>query len=146
MAAECAVTAAMGAGDYRAKPYRDHGETGSALFRVVPGIRGLGVHKPLGIRLAVILDGTLLPIDRIAADRRGAGGTVRVPCWGRWANLSAGQQAANRSHTRIRAVGEQANTALKGWRLLRKPRCSTTRITSLVKAVTVLHNVTRTGS
>ncbi|WP_410584901.1 hypothetical protein [Amycolatopsis sp. lyj-108] len=23
---------------------------------------------------------TLLPIDRIAADRRGAGGTVRVPC------------------------------------------------------------------
>lgn len=154
----------------------------------------------------MIPDGTLLPIDRIAADRpfysgkhrkhgmnvqvladplgrllwaspappgavhdikaarahgiiealtaadircwtdKGYRGTVRMPYWGRWANLPAGQQAANRSHTRIRTVGEQANAALKGWRLLRKPRRNTTRITNLVKAVTVLHNVTRTGS
>ena len=114
----------------------------------------------------VILDGTLLPIDRIAADRpfysgkhkkhgmnvqvladpsgrllwaspalpgavhdiraarthgiidalaeagvkcwadkgyQGAGGTVRVPYRGRWETLSAGQQAVNRSHAKIRA-------------------------------------------
>lgn len=150
----------------------------------------------------VLLDGTLLPIDRIAADRpfysgkhkkhgmnvqvladpagrllwaspalpgavhdiraargngiidalteagincwankgyRGAGGTVRTPYWGRWETLSAGQQAVNRSYAKIRALVEQAVAALKSWRLLRKLRCSTTRITSLVQAVLTLH-------
>jgi len=150
----------------------------------------------------VILDGTLLPIDRIAADRpfysgkhkkhgmnvqvladpfgrllwaspalpgavhdvraarehgiidalaevgikcwadkgyRGAGGTVRVPCWGRWETLSTGQKAVNRSHAKIRALVEQAIATLKAWRLLRKLRCSTTRITKLVQAVLTLH-------
>ncbi|MEU7318828.1 transposase family protein [Streptomyces sp. NPDC007083] len=150
----------------------------------------------------VILDGTVLPIDRIAADRpfysgkhkkhgmnvqvitdpagrllwaspalpgavhdvravrthgiigalteagvgcwadkayRGAGGTTRVPYWGRWATLSAGQQAVNRSHAKIRALVEQAMATLKTWRLLRKLRCSTTRITALVQAVLTLH-------
>ncbi|GGN86815.1 IS5 family transposase [Streptomyces albiflavescens] len=150
----------------------------------------------------VLLDGTLLPIDRIAADRpfysgkhkkhgmnvqvvadpsgrllwaspalpgavhdvraarehgvidalvgagivcwadkgyQGAGGTVRVPYRGRWETLSAGQQAVNRSHAKIRALVEQAIATLKSWRLLRKLRCSTTRITSLVQAVLTLH-------
>lgn len=153
----------------------------------------------------VILDGTLLPIDRIAADQpyysgkhkkqgmnvqvladpfgrllwasaalpgsvhdvkaarahgviaalaeagmrcvadkgyQGAGGTVRVPYRGRWEKLSAGQKAVNVSHARIRAVGEQAMAAPKSWRLLRKLRCSTTRITDLVKAVRALHLAT----
>ncbi|MFB7190011.1 transposase family protein [Streptomyces sp. NPDC056230] len=143
----------------------------------------------------VILDGTLLPIDRIAADQpfysgkhkkhgmnvqviadphgellwaspalpgavhdikaarthgivsalnqagwacwadkgyRGAGGTVRVPFRGRWDLLSAGQRAVNAAHARIRALGEQAMATLKTRRLLRKLRCSTTRITSHV--------------
>ncbi|MFD8847582.1 transposase family protein [Streptomyces sp. NPDC059604] len=150
----------------------------------------------------VILDGTLLPIDRIAADRpfysgkhkkhgmnvqvltdplgrllwaspalpgavhdiraarehgivdgltevgltcwadkayRGAGGTVCTPYWGRWENLSVGQKAVNRSHAKIRALVEQAVATLKTWRLLRKLRCSTTRITALVQAVLTLH-------
>ncbi|MGW0565995.1 IS5 family transposase [Streptomyces tauricus] len=149
----------------------------------------------------VILDGTLLPIDRIAADRpfysgkhkkhgmnvqviadpkgrlmwaspalagaihdvraarehgiidalaeagiscwadkgyQGAGGTVCLPYRGRWDSLSTGQQAVNRSHAKIRALVEQAIATLKSWRLLRKLRCSTTRITSLVQAVLVL--------
>lgn len=150
----------------------------------------------------VILDGTLLPIDRIAADRpfysgkhkkhgmnvqvitdpfgrllwaspalpgavhdikaarthdipaalaqagircwadkayQGAGGTVRVPYRGRWDKLSAGQRAVNTSHAKIRALGEQALATLKAWRLLRKLRCSTTRITGIVQAVPALH-------
>ncbi|RKN10253.1 transposase family protein [Streptomyces radicis] len=150
----------------------------------------------------VILDGTLLPIDRITADRpyysgkhrkhgmnvqviadpfgrllwasaalpgavhdiraacthgiidaladariscwadkgyQGAGGTIRVPYRGRWEKLSAGQQAVNRSHAQIRALGEQAMATLKTRRLLRKLRCSTTRITDLVKAIVTLH-------
>ncbi|MFE9061882.1 transposase family protein [Streptomyces violaceusniger] len=131
----------------------------------------------------VILDGTLLPIDRIAADRPfysgkraspalpgsvhdikaarthgiigalagagvecwadkgywGAGGTVRVPYWGRWETLSPGQRAVNCSHAKIRALVEQAMATLKTWRLVRKLRCSTSRITSLVQAVLTLH-------
>lgn len=158
--------------------------------------------KTASTRAFVILDGTLLPIDRIAADRpfysgkhkkhgmnvqviadpagrllwaspalpgavhdikaarthciidalentgiecwadkgyRGAGGTIRVPYWGRRETLSAGQQAVNRSHAKIRALVEQAMATLKTWRLLRKLRCSTTRVTSLVQAVLTLH-------
>jgi hypothetical protein len=143
----------------------------------------------------VVLDGMLLPIDRIAADRpfysgkhkkhgmnvqviadphgkllwaspalpgavhdikgdtltaaglacwadkgyQGAGGTVRVPFRGRWDRLSAGQRAVNTAHAHIRARGEQAMAALKTWRLLRKLRCSTTRITSHVQAILTLH-------
>ena len=140
----------------------------------------------------VLLDGTLLPIDRIAADRpfhsgkhkkhgmnvqvladpfgrllwaspalpgadhdvraarkhvtcwadkgyRGAGGTVRIPYWGRWETLSPGQKAANRSHAKIRAPVKQAMATLKNWRLLRKLRYSTTRITTLAQAALTLH-------
>lgn len=153
----------------------------------------------------VILDGTLLPIDRIAADRpyysgkhrkhgmnvqviadpfgrllwaspalpgavhdikaarihgiidvlaeagvpcwadkgyQRAGATVRVPYRGRWEKLSEGQRAANVSHAKIRALGEQAMATPKSWRLLRKLRCSTTRITDLVKAMLALHLAT----
>lgn len=70
---------------------------------------------------------------------RGAGSTVRMPRWGRWETLSAGQQAANRSHAKIRALVEQAMATLKSWRLLRKLRCSTTRVTALVQSVLALH-------
>ncbi len=70
---------------------------------------------------------------------QGAGGTVRLPCRGRWDSLSEGQQAVNRSHARVRALVEQAIATLKSWRLLRKIRRSTTRITSLVQAVLTLH-------
>ncbi|PLW72440.1 hypothetical protein GQS52_26730 [Streptomyces sp. SCUT-3] len=62
-----------------------------------------------------------------------------TPHWGRWETLSAGQKAANRSHAKIRALVEQAVATLKTWRLLRKLRCSTNRITSLVRAVLCLH-------
>ncbi|WP_324289017.1 transposase family protein, partial [Streptomyces sp. CoH17] len=48
-------------------------------------------------------------------------------------------KADNRSHAKIRALVEQAVATLKSWRLLRKLRCSTTRITSLVQAALCLH-------
>lgn len=48
----------------------------------------------------------------------------------------------NVSHAKIRALGEQAMATLKTWRLLRKLRCSTTRVTDLVKAILVLHLAT----
>lgn len=151
----------------------------------------------------VILDGTLLPIDRIAADTpyysgkhkrhgmnvqvltdpfgrllwaspalpgsthdltaarqhgiiealtaaglkcwadkayQGAGGPVRVPFRGR--RLKRWKRRHNTTHAKIRCLGEQAMATLKGWRLLRKLRCSTNRITDIVKAVLVLHHAT----
>lgn len=150
---------------------------------------------------ALILDGTVLPIDRIAADRpyysgkkkhhgmnvqvvtdpfgrllwaspalpgathdltaarehgiinalattgltayadkayQDAGRPVRVPFRGR--RLKRWQRRHNTTHSKIRCVGEQAMAVLKGWRLLRKLRCSTNRITDVVKAVLVLHH------
>jgi hypothetical protein len=45
----------------------------------------------------------------------------------------------NPPHAKIRALVEQTVATLKSWRLLRKLRCSTTRITSLVQAILTLH-------
>ncbi|MFE6787896.1 transposase family protein [Streptomyces sp. NPDC057680] len=147
----------------------------------------------------VILDGTVLPIDRIAADRpyysgkkkhhgmnvqvladpagrliwasdalpgavhdltaarihgipavlaadaikcwadkayQGAGPAVRVPFRGK--NLRGWRRRHNRDHAKIRSLGERAMATLKCWRILRKLRCSTTRITATVRAVVAL--------
>ncbi|MEV4974581.1 transposase family protein [Streptomyces scopuliridis] len=111
------------------------------LLWASPALPG-AVHDVRAVREHGIIDA--LDQARIGcwADQgyRGADGTVRVPRWGRWETLSAGQQAANRSHTEIRALVEQAMATLKTWRLLRKIRCSTTRITNLVQAVPTLHH------
>ncbi|WP_428951127.1 transposase family protein [Streptomyces sp. cg35] len=180
--------------------YRYVAEAVDLLANLAPSL--VEAARTASTKAFVLLDGTLLPIDRIAADRpfysgkhkkhgmnvqvltdpfgrllwasaalpgavhdvraarehgiinalaqsdvtcwadkgyRGAGGTVRTPYWGRWHTLPTGQQAVNRSHTKIRALVEQAIASLKSWRLLRKLRCSTTRITSLVQAVLTLH-------
>lgn len=69
---------------------------------------------------------------------QGAGGPVRVPF--RVRRLKRWKRRHNSSHARIRRLGEQAMATLKGWRLLRKLRCSTNRITDIVKAVLVLHH------
>ncbi|WP_371640250.1 transposase family protein [Streptomyces virginiae] len=157
--------------------------------------------KTIRTKAFVILDGTLLPIDRIAADTpyysgkhkrhgmnvqvltdpfgrllwaspalpgsthdltaarqhgiietltaeglkcwadkvyQGAGGPVRVPFRGR--RLKRWKRRHNSSHAKIRCLGEQAMATLKGWRILRRLRCSTNRITDIVKAVLVLHH------
>ncbi|MFI6951555.1 transposase family protein [Streptomyces sp. NPDC050422] len=69
---------------------------------------------------------------------QGAGGPVRVPFRGR--RLKRWKRRHNSSHAKIRCLGEQVMATLKGWRLLRKLRCSTNRITYIVKAVLVLHH------
>ncbi|MBV7672480.1 transposase family protein [Streptomyces halstedii] len=69
---------------------------------------------------------------------QGAGGPVRVPFRGR--HLKRWKHRHNTTHAKIRCLGEQAMATLKNWRLLRKLRCSTNRITDVVKAVLVLHH------
>ncbi|GAA3464255.1 transposase family protein [Saccharothrix longispora] len=72
---------------------------------------------------------------------RGAGGPIRVPYRGKWHNLSPGQQAVNRAHARIRALGERAVSLLKGWKILAKLRCCPRRATAIVAAILVLHHI-----
>jgi hypothetical protein len=69
---------------------------------------------------------------------QGAGGSVRVPFRGRC--LKRWKRRHNTTHAKIRCLGERAMATLKDWRLLRKFRCSTNRITDVVKAVLVLHH------
>lgn len=70
---------------------------------------------------------------------QGAGHPVRVPFRGR--RLKRWQRRHNSMRAKIRCLGEQGTATLKGWRLLRKLRCSTNRITAIVQAVLVLHHV-----
>jgi len=110
------------------------------LLWASPALPG-AVHDIRAAREHGILDAlTSANLDCWAdKDYRGAGLAARVPYRGRWDNLSEGQQAVNRSQAKIRALVEPAVAILKTWRLLRKLRCSTTRITSLVQAVLTLH-------
>ncbi|GAA2678688.1 DDE superfamily endonuclease [Actinosynnema pretiosum] len=74
---------------------------------------------------------------------QGAGGTVRTP-FKRHATrprLSRGQKAVNRTHARIRALGERAVSLLKDWKVPVKPRCCPRRATAIVAAILVLHHV-----
>ncbi|MYY18463.1 IS5/IS1182 family transposase, partial [Streptomyces sp. SID4912] len=71
---------------------------------------------------------------------QGAGPPVRVPFRGK--NLRGWRRRHNRDHTKIRSLGERAMATLKCWRLLRKLRCSTTRITTVVRAVVALELTT----
>lgn len=53
-------------------------------------------------------------------------------------HLRGWRRRHNRERTKIRSLGERARVILKSWRLLRKLRCSTTRITAVVRAVVAL--------
>ncbi|MFC5785619.1 transposase family protein [Streptomyces aureus] len=113
------------------------------LLWVSPALPG-AVHDIKAARTHGIIEALTQAGIRTWADRgyQGARGTIRVPYQGRWSTLPAGKRAVNSSHAKIRAVGEQANATLKSWRLLRKLRCSTVRITDIVKAVLVLRLAT----
>ncbi|MFD4653626.1 transposase family protein [Streptomyces sp. NPDC058441] len=113
------------------------------LLWVSPALPG-AVHDIKAARTRGIIEALTQAGIGAWADRgyQGARGTIRVPYRGRWSTLPAGKRAVNSSHAKIRAVGEQANATLKSWRLLRKLRCSTVRITDIVKAVLVLRLAT----
>ncbi|MFE3389989.1 transposase family protein [Streptomyces anulatus] len=190
---------AAGFGIGIATVYRYIREAVQALAAIAPSLAE--AMRTIRQKAFVILDGTLLPIDRIAADTpyysgkhkrhgmnvqvltdpfgrllwispalpgsahdltaarhhgiiaalteaglrcwadkayQGAGGPVRLPFRGR--HLKRWKHRHNTTHAKIRCLGEQAMATLKNWRLLRKLRCSTNRITDIVKAVLVLHH------
>lgn len=69
---------------------------------------------------------------------QGVGHPVRVPV-PRLPAKSVGWRPST-AHAKICCVGEQITAVLKRWHIPRRLRCSTTRITDLVKATLVLHH------
>ncbi|MEU9880888.1 transposase family protein [Streptomyces phaeochromogenes] len=108
------------------------------LLWASPALPG-STHDLTAARRHGILDALAAEGLKCWADKayQGAGHPVRVPFRGR--RLKRWRRRHNTTHAKIRYVGEQAMAILKGWRLLRKLRCSTTRITDIVKTVFVLH-------
>ncbi|SCD80880.1 transposase family protein [Streptomyces sp. PpalLS-921] len=100
------------------------------------------VHDPTAARTHGIPAGLAADDIKCWADKayQGAGPAVRVPFRGK--NLRGWRRRHNRDHTKIRSLGERAMATLKCWRLLRKLRCSTTRITAVVRAVVALELTT----
>ncbi|WP_411091161.1 transposase family protein [Streptomyces sp. 049-1] len=102
-------------------------------------------HDLMAAREHGIIDALAEAGLKAYADRayQGAARNVRVPFKGR--RLKRWQRRHNTTHAKIRCVGEQAMATLKGWRLLRKLRCSTNHITAIAKAVLALHLAAASG-
>jgi hypothetical protein len=50
------------------------------------------------------------------------------------------QKLFNRHHAKVRALGERGAAALKEWHILRKARCSPSRLSAIVQAILTLHH------
>lgn len=74
---------------------------------------------------------------------QGAGGSVVTPFkrHRRRPRLSRNEKAVNRSHARVRSIGERAIAILKTWKILTKLRCCPRRATTIVQAILVLHGI-----
>ncbi|PZT72595.1 MULTISPECIES: transposase family protein [unclassified Streptomyces] len=104
----------------------------------LPGaVHDLTAARTHGIPAALAADATKCWADKAY---QSAGPAVRVPFRGK--NLRGWRRRHNRDHAKIRSLGERAMATLKCWRLLRKLRCSTTRITAVVRAVVALELAT----
>ncbi|MEV0200317.1 transposase family protein, partial [Nonomuraea sp. NPDC050691] len=109
-----------------------------------PALPG-AVHDLTAARRVGLIDALTGAGVKTFADKgyQGAGGTIRTPFkrhrHRRW--LSRGQREVNRSHARIRAIGERAVATLKSWKVLAKLRCCPHRATTLVQAILVLQLV-----
>ncbi|WP_093852421.1 transposase family protein [Streptomyces pini] len=134
---ETLAQAAAGFGVSTATAGRYVSETVDLLAERAPSLHeALRELPPEGF---VILDGTLITTDRIAADE---------PYYSqkhRHHDLPEHYQQYNRNHARLRAPGERAFARLKQWQILRKARCSTNRIGRTVAAVHAIEIAWRSG-
>jgi hypothetical protein len=71
----------------------------------------------------------------------GAGGAIGTPYKRKKGRkLGKRKKLFNRHHATVRALGERGAAALKSWHVLRKARCSPSRLTVIVQAVLTLHH------
>ncbi|MGW8955824.1 hypothetical protein [Streptomyces sp. NPDC055709] len=68
-----------------------------------------------------------------------------VAARGRAVVQPAHYQQFNCDHARLRTPGERAFTLLKPWHILRQARCSTNRISRIIKAIHTLLTCTYQG-
>jgi hypothetical protein len=103
--------------------------------RATPG----RTHDLTAARAHGIVQACLTRQILVLADRAypGADATFRTPYY-RHREQPAHCQQFNRDHARLRAPGERAFAQLKSWRILRRARCSTRRISTIVQAVHTL--------
>ncbi|GAA2428585.1 hypothetical protein GCM10010191_47100 [Actinomadura vinacea] len=85
------------------------------------------------------------PDRRAPARHRGgtdrAGGAIGTPCKRKkHCRLGKYKKLFNRRHATVRAPGERGAAILKGWHILRRARCSSSRLTAVVQAVLALHH------
>jgi len=112
------------------------------LSRATPG----RTHDLTAARAQGIVQACLTRQILVLADRayQGAGATFRTPYYHHREQPEHYQQF-NRDHARLRAPGERAFAQLKSWRLLRRARCSTRRIGTIVQAVHTLLTCSYSG-
>ncbi|WP_435601825.1 IS5 family transposase [Streptomyces sp. YPW6] len=137
---------------YYSQKHRRHGMNvqviarpdGTPLWfsRATPG----RTHDLTAARAHGIVQACLTRQILVLADRayQGAGATVRTP-YCRHREQPEHYQQFNRDHARLRAPGERAFAQLKSWRILRRARCSTRRIGTIVRAVHVLLTCSYSG-
>lgn len=95
------------------------------LLWASPALPG-ATHEVTAARTHGVIDALVGMELKCWADKayQGAGRPIRVPFRGR--RLKWWKRRHNSTHAEIRCLGEQAMATLKGWRVLRKLRCSTT--------------------
>ncbi|GGP75794.1 hypothetical protein GCM10010214_58840 [Streptomyces abikoensis] len=103
-------------------------------------------HDLTAARAHGILQTCLTREILVLADRayQGAGATVRTPYYDHRKQSEHCQQF-NRDHARLRAPGERAFALLKSWRILRRARCSTNRISRVIQAIHTLLTCSYSG-
>ena len=124
---------------YYSQKHRKHGMNvqvvatpdGTPLWfsRALPG----RTHDLTAARAHGIIEACLTRQILVLADRayQGAGATVRTPYYNHHEQRAHYQQF-NRDRASPRAPGERAFARLKSWRILRRARCSTNRIGTIV--------------
>jgi hypothetical protein len=103
--------------------------------RATPG----RTHDLTAARAHGIVQACLTRQILVLADRayQGAGATFRTPYY-HHSEQPEHYQQFNRDHARLRAPGERAFARLKSWRIMRRTRSSTRRISRTVQAIHVL--------
>ncbi|GAA5047967.1 hypothetical protein HNP84_000270 [Thermocatellispora tengchongensis] len=136
---------------YYSGKHRRHGmnvqvlaDPAGRLVWASPALPG-ATHDLTAARTVGLIDALTTAGVRTFADKayQGAGGTIRTPFkrHRHRPRLSRHQKAVNRSHARIRAIGERAVATLKTWKVLAKLHCCPRRTTRIIQAILVLQRI-----
>ncbi|TDC89575.1 transposase family protein [Actinomadura sp. 7K507] len=112
------------------------------LIWASPALPG-STHDLTAARAHGIIDALTSRAIACYADKAyvGAGGAIGTPYKRRKRRkLGKRKKLFNRHHARVRALGEQGAATLKRWHILRKARCSPSRLTAIVQAILTLHH------